>query len=174
MHDSLNLDRRIRNAASLGCGIPNIIISANKSVFILAGYEDAVGDAVFVPSNYVLSSQVTTSLSDIREEAKRKLDLTNHFDALASQWKKERGISSSLSKAILCPSYQKIIGMGPDVIPIILDRIRDEGEHPNYWFWALESLTGENPVSEDDLGDFRAMASAWLSWGYKNGKLAAR
>lgn len=114
------------------------------------------------------------SLGSVRSEAKAKLDLANKFKALAAQWKKERGISSSLTKAVLCPSYQKIIGLGPDAIPLILERLREEGDRPDFWFWALECLTGENPVREDDMGNFRAMAKAWLDWSYRHAKLGAK
>lgn len=170
----MNLDQRVHKIDGLGYGVVTMVMLPNSSVIVSTGCGDVAGEPVFVSNKNVFSTKIEAFLSDIQAAAKRKLDLANRFNALACHWKRERGISSSLSKAIMSPSYQKIIGMGPDAIPIILNRIKDEGDHPNYWFWALEMLTGENPVSEDDLGDFRAMASAWLSWGYENGKLATR
>ena len=52
-------------------------------------------------------------------------------------------------------SYQKIIGMGPAVVPLILSELETE---PDHWFWALEAITDENPVSESDAGDVEASA----------------
>lgn len=63
-------------------------------------------------------------------------------------------------------SYQQIIGMGPQVIPLILADLQRE---PDHWFWALEAITGENPVVQADRGDISAMANAWLEWGEQRG-----
>ena len=63
-------------------------------------------------------------------------------------------------------SYQQIIGRGLDVVPLILRELQQQTDH---WFWALEAITGENPVSRDGAGDMRASADAWLEWGQRNG-----
>lgn len=56
--------------------------------------------------------------------------------------------------------------MGPDVVPLILRELRQEADH---WFWALEAITGEKPVSRDDAGDMFASADAWLEWRQRKG-----
>ena len=86
------------------------------------------------------------------------------FMALVNQWRVERGVMSSITQSALCPAYQSIIGMGPSVVPFILDQLRAEGDEPDQWFWALRAITGADPVSEEDSGDFPAMARAWLQW----------
>lgn len=43
----------------------------------------------------------------------------------------------------MLPSCQRIIGMGPVVVPLILEELRRE---PDHWFWALEMLTEDDPV----------------------------
>lgn len=53
-------------------------------------------------------------------------------------------------------------------MPLILAELQRETDH---WFWALEAITGENPVPESDLGDMAASARAWTDWGKKNGLL---
>ena len=64
------------------------------------------------------------------------------------------------------PAYQKIIGMGPRVIPLILAEI----EHrPDHWFWALHSLTGVDPVPRESQGNLAKMAAAWLDWARTRG-----
>jgi hypothetical protein len=86
------------------------------------------------------------------------------FQRLASQWRIERGSSSSTTEIVLCPSYQSIIGMGTKAVPMILAKMESEGDQPDHWFWALQVLTRVDPVNEEDEGDFRKMAKSWLHW----------
>jgi hypothetical protein len=86
------------------------------------------------------------------------------FHNLVVQWHKERGATSSISEMAMCPSYQRIIAMGPTVIPLILRRMESEGDEPDMWFWALRVLTDVDPISESDRGDIAKMARAWLRW----------
>jgi hypothetical protein len=89
------------------------------------------------------------------------------FRQLVGQWRLERGASSSTTEILLCPSYQNIIGMGPQAIPLILAEMESEGDDPDQWFWALQVLSRDNPVREEDEGNFRAMAGAWFGWARK-------
>ncbi len=86
------------------------------------------------------------------------------FTRLVKQWHEERGITSSLSKMFNCSSYQQIIEMGDRAVPLILERLKQEGENPDHWYAALEAITGEDPVPEDAYGDTVLIAKAWLSW----------
>ena len=88
------------------------------------------------------------------------------FHSLARSWQQETAHLSSFTKRILNPHYQQIIGMGPPVVPFLL---RDLASEPKDWFWALYSLTGENPVPAQDEGDTAAMSRAWLNWGKRRG-----
>lgn len=40
------------------------------------------------------------------------------------------------------PAYQRIIGLGPEVAPLLL---RELERQPDHWFWALKALTGADP-----------------------------
>ena len=90
------------------------------------------------------------------------------FKELTKGWKQERGASSSITKAIMAPSYHAIIGMGEPVVPLIMAQLRAEGDDPDQWFWALECITGENPIKPEDQGDSVKMAQAWLAWDTEN------
>ncbi len=68
----------------------------------------------------------------------------------------------------LVPSYQRIIGLGPNAIPLILRELHDE---PDHWFWALAALTGENPTGQEAAGNVDGMREAWLQWGRQRGYL---
>jgi hypothetical protein len=87
-----------------------------------------------------------------------------NFHRLLSQWHKERGATSSTTKMILCPSYQRIIGMGDEAVPFILKQIETEGDDPDHWSAALEAITGANPVPPDAVGNLKKMATAWFDW----------
>ncbi len=90
------------------------------------------------------------------------------FQRLAAEWKEQsRCLSNSAQMAMLKP-YQRIIGMGPAVVPLILEELRRE---PDQWFWALEAITEQNPVPHEALGKTRQMAEAWLHWGNQQGLL---
>lgn len=93
-------------------------------------------------------------------------DLQERFQQLRDDWKtRSRYMSNSAQSAMLWP-YQQIIGMGPAVVPLILAELRRETDH---WFWALEAITGENPVSAQSAGQVGEMAKAWIEWGQRKG-----
>ena len=88
------------------------------------------------------------------------------FQRFASEWQaKSRHMSNVMQMAMLRP-YQKIIGMGMEAVPFILEELRRE---PDQWFWALEAITDENPVPPEAAGKVTLMAQAWIAWGEKNG-----
>jgi hypothetical protein len=90
------------------------------------------------------------------------------FPQLVADWKeRSRHMSNSAQMAML-PPYQKIIGMGRDAVPLILEELRRE---PDQWFWALEAITDENPVPPGAAGQVRLMAQAWIEWGRDHGFL---
>jgi hypothetical protein len=91
------------------------------------------------------------------------------FAQLVAEWRQDTRYLSSTSAIATHPAYQRIIGLGPQVIPLILADLRRE---PAHWFWALTALTGENPVASADQGRLPAMTAAWLKWGSDNGWIA--
>lgn len=86
------------------------------------------------------------------------------FSNLSNEWRKDTPIFSSITEIVMHPSYQRIIGMGPTAIPMILLSMRNE---PDHWFWALSAITGENPVPSKHQGKIKKMTEAWLEWGQK-------
>jgi hypothetical protein len=88
------------------------------------------------------------------------------FVRLRDEWKTQRGHEPSTMKTVMLPAYQKIIGMGPAAIPLLLRELETNLDN---WFWALMAITEEDPVSESIRGDGEAMAQAWLRWGKERG-----
>ncbi len=97
------------------------------------------------------------------------LQLSALFDQLAAEWREQTLYMSSPTAIATNRAYQRIIGLGPQAIPLILAELK---QHPEQWFWALVAITGENPVPVGDEGRPGAMRDAWLSWGRLNGWIA--
>ncbi len=87
------------------------------------------------------------------------LFVREQFDLLVNQWVTDTSISSSAHDICMHPSYQQVIGLGPRVIPLIVEEMLAGGLH---WSWALRAITGENPASNS--GSPRAATKAWLQW----------
>lgn len=64
------------------------------------------------------------------------------------------------------PSYQRVIGYGHGALPFLLGELSIE---PDHWYWALQAITGENPIPVEDQGRLPKMAEAWVSWGKQHG-----
>lgn len=94
--------------------------------------------------------------------------LKQKFNSLAAQWKNETAHLSLASQRALHPAYQRIIGMGPDAIELLL---RELQQTPDDWFWALNAITETDPVPEQSRGNMRKMAAAWIEWGRSQGYL---
>lgn len=88
--------------------------------------------------------------------------LVQQFQDLVATWRKETAFVSSVDRMVLNSAYLQIIGLGPDVIPLLLRELQRE---PNHWFCALHALTAADPVPEKDRGDIRRMCEAWIHWG---------
>lgn len=96
-------------------------------------------------------------------------DLDHRFRRLADEWKAQSRFLSNTAQMALLRPYQRIIGMGPPVVPLILRELQRE---PDQWFWALESITEEDPVPPEVAGRVEAMAEAWIEWGRRRGLVA--
>ena len=94
--------------------------------------------------------------------------IDSRFERLKYEWKLESKHQSNTKQMAMLQSYQQIIGLGPSVLPLLL---RELAREPDHWFWALEAITGQNPVAADAVGNVAAMATAWLAWGRREGLL---
>jgi hypothetical protein len=88
------------------------------------------------------------------------------FDRLLAEWKQDTQFLSSIHEMAISPAYQKIIGLGPVVLPFLFKELR---ERPDHWFWALKAITREDPVPEESRGNLPQMTEAWLNWAQSRG-----
>ena len=106
---------------------------------------------------------------DYLRPASRQLEGSHEkFKRLVDRWRKETVFQSSAHQMATHPSYQEVIGMGKDAIPYLLQELE---RNPDHWFWALRSITGIDPVRQEDRGNVRAMTDAWREWGRLEGHI---
>jgi hypothetical protein len=103
---------------------------------------------------------------ELKSRIVAKNSLERQFRQLSHQWENETGMLSDLSQKVIHPAYQRIIGMGQDAVPLLLNEL---SKRPNHWFWALRSITGANPVKPEHRGRIKLMAKDWLCWGRDHG-----
>lgn len=89
------------------------------------------------------------------------------FSILAKDWYKETALISSLAEKISHPSYLRIIRMGDEAVPLILEEMR---KRPAHWFAALDVLVDKEKPAKDAKTLTQA-AVAWIKWGEDNGYL---
>jgi hypothetical protein len=92
------------------------------------------------------------------------------FCRLAEEWKEQSRFLSNVAQIAMLKPYQRIIGMGWDAVPLILEELQRE---PRQWFWALEAITEIDPVPAEAAGKVRLMAQAWIDWGKRQGFLSS-
>ncbi|MFO0938978.1 MAG: hypothetical protein U0798_20945 [Gemmataceae bacterium] len=107
-----------------------------------------------------------TEIPQKKQSDTRRRIAYERFTALAKEWREMRPISSSVEKLAMHPTYQQIIGMGQDAIPLILAELNRE---PDQWFWALRTITGENPEKPEHRGNVLQMSQDWFDWARING-----
>lgn len=81
------------------------------------------------------------------------------------KWLRETRHLSSPIDRYMHPSYVRIIGLGPSVLGILFADLKAE---KNDWFYALQYISGSNPVTSAIAGDFAKMVEAWIKWGEEN------
>lgn len=100
------------------------------------------------------------------------------YQKLRDELNYQTGHLSSSAQVKRHPTYQKIIDLGKEIIPIMLDEIdhfrqTDEEEFfPGWWaFSILAHFNGDWPEEKPEPGVLDSCADVWLRWGKKNGYL---
>ena len=92
----------------------------------------------------------------------RRLD--RKFKILKSVWENDTVFSSSISEITNHPAYHSVIKLGKEVVPLIIEDLQSTNNH---WFYALEYLTGSNPITQEHQGLVPLMKQDWINW-YQN------
>jgi hypothetical protein len=88
------------------------------------------------------------------------IDIRRVFNELAEEWRRETALESFVTRKVMHFSYQSIIGLGPAVVPLLLESLARE---PRDWFWALAAIAREDAAEGTET--FEDAAMAWLEWG---------
>jgi len=107
------------------------------------------------------SSPRSCQLTTVSIDADRR-KLKSVFDKLAYDWQSSTAGLSSTTERMEHWAYGEIIKLGSDVIPFIIERLKQP--HSRLWFDVLAEITHEDPISESAYGDVPAMAEAWIQW----------
>ena len=126
-------------------------------------------DAALRPQEMPAAISATTVVSGLRGHT-IDVFLCGKFRELADKWKAETVHISSRTKLENHEAYQKIVGMGQVVIPLVLQELLND---PDWWFMALDALVDNPPTLEGAEGDLIKSSCAWIEWGKSNGYLAA-
>jgi hypothetical protein len=117
-----------------------------------------------------LEALVLRSVEAARRLERERLAATGsvalRFRQLADEWTRETRMTPTVRDMVMHRAYQQIIGLGPEVVPLILAELENR---PAYWFWALTAITGEDPAA--GLQRFGEARDAWLAWGREAGYL---
>lgn len=95
-------------------------------------------------------------------------DMARRFDELAAKWRDDTEFDSAPTTIYQHPAYLEIVGWGASVLPLMF---ADLATHGSFWFGALRTLTGEDPVPPEDRGRIARMREHWLGWGRARGHL---
>ena len=111
-------------------------------------------------------TQHVAQITDREFALKSNSNIVAQFDELARIWESDSPPGVDLGEKVIHLAYQRIIGLGPSAIPVILSKLEDQ---PSHWFWALHVLTGADPVIAHHRGRLRDMANDWVEWGKARG-----
>jgi len=96
----------------------------------------------------------------------REIETESLYKSLFQEWRDATAAYSSMTDIVTHPAYQRIIGMGRRALPLMLRSLKEE---PCWLFWALKSVSGNDPVPPKSRGRMREMTKCWLDWGREKG-----
>lgn len=86
------------------------------------------------------------------------------FTESARLWREQTAFEPSVIRAVTHPSYLRIIGLGLQAVPLILDELEREVDP---WFAALIAIVGEDIGAGHETPE--GARQAWLEWGATRG-----
>jgi hypothetical protein len=129
---------------------------------------------VSIPNVLLNRTEVQNFFDFLEKNTSKKkntvLKTRDQFEQLFQTWKSETALLSSATAIINHAAYQKIIQMGEKVLPFMFIKLQND---PQHLFYALYTITGENPVPLAHAGNFKKMTADWLNWAAQKGYINA-
>lgn len=94
--------------------------------------------------------------------------LKHKYEHYYSMWFEATAHYSVTNDKLKHPTFKEILKLGPQIIPIILENMRN-GKY--IFFEALIILAKENPIKPEHLGDIEKMTQDWIDWGMEKGHI---
>lgn len=94
-----------------------------------------------------------------------KARVRESFEQLADELEESAAPLSSTRRAVKTPAFLEILALGPDVLPLALDRLKASSNRP-LWLRVLGTFTSSPP----GLGKatVEEATAAWIAWGRHN------
>lgn len=127
--------------------LPFISRNSNRYVRDVSNYTGQY-NKVFIPNYYFIDFKIH-----------------NKYLELKNNWLEETLYESNPYVKISNHNYQKIIKLGMDVVPLLLN---DLIIHKCDFFDALSEILKIDPIKPDHYGDISAMIDDWKIWKKEN------
>lgn len=112
-----------------------------------------------------LSVPVLTHHSDVEPQYLRGSEtVRDRFQRWSSQVELDTQYLSSMQDVAMHPAYQRVIGLGLEVMPYLLESLK---ENPGRWIWAVNAIAGEDAA--EGCESFEEAKECWLAWGRRFG-----
>lgn len=93
-------------------------------------------------------------------------EVQDQFKKLALIWQEETDFYSLIADRIEHPAFQKIVALGSPAVPLLLKELE---QNPDFWFLALQKITGENPIPNSANNcTMDELSEAWFNWAREN------
>lgn len=85
------------------------------------------------------------------------------FDKLGDEWEKGTCFYSAIWQMEAHPAFQSLVGMGKDIIPLAMERMKKPNCEGVFWHLILDKLV-ENPPDTRVEGVMPEMRKRWIEW----------
>ncbi|HXS35943.1 MAG TPA: hypothetical protein VN721_04545 [Flavipsychrobacter sp.] len=123
-----------------------------------ACYSQSFPVTIFDNVDMILNSAITVTYTTAH--------IAHYFKSLVSRVIDECYLTASPTKMISNTSFNTIVGMGENVIPLLIEQLDFT---PMCWIPALNLITKTNPIKEENQGIVSNMVNDWKKWAIDNG-----
>lgn len=130
----------------------------------LQSSKSVTSEAETVELNRLASYEYFISTSAYLREVYQN-SLKEYFESLKYLWLEETKYSSNIFLTTNHPAHLTMIKLGSQILPLLIEDLQNDSNH---WFITLNKITGENPVSQEHIGNVDEMRQDWINWAQIN------
>ena len=146
-------------------------LTAGSKAAILIALTTSVAEkkSVFIGETVGVSQSIHCQERHGSSSSLESVAIRSKFSALADRWESETGSMSILSQKLTHRDFLKIVSLGEDVVPFILERLP---KRPHNWFLALDVLVDNADKPSIDIPNAREAVLRWIEWGKGHGRIS--